>query len=426
MLFGSLSIGIYGQREIAYNQDNIYKKTKLFWELCIIKIITISLSLCLYVVIIQRFSNYHLFFLIYTIEIIACLFDITWYYQGMENFRIIVVRNVVIKIITICLVFIVIKKPADLYKYILLQATSSLIANISLVPLLLRQLIKIKLKSLDCIQHIKPIIMLFVPQVAVQIYTVLDKSMIGFITQSPYENGYYEQAMKIVKSLLVVITSLGIVVVPRMGHLNARKQIDEIKDTIIRSFDFVSFLGMPLFFGLIGIADVFVPLFFGQGYEKSVILIRILSGLFIAIGLNNVIGIQYLIPLKKEHIFTATVLFGALVNFILNIFLINRYQSIGAALSSVIAESAITIIQFFYIRNIFNIKGIFFGSWRNIVSSLIMFIILYILKTIMPVNVLSLLLIVSICGIVYFLLLLMLRDKFILFLINTIISRGHI
>jgi O-antigen/teichoic acid export membrane protein len=426
LLFGSLSIGLYGQREIAYNRDNDYKKTKIFWELCVIKAITVSLSLCVYIIIINRFSDYRLFFLIYTIEIIACLFDVTWYFQGMENFKIIVIRNAIIKIITISFVFIVIKKPTDLYKYILLTSASSFLANISLLPFLLRQLISIKIRISDCIRHIKPIMMLFIPQIAVQIYTVLDKSMIGFITQSSYENGCYEQAMKIVKTLLTIITSLGIVVVPRMGYLNAKGKLDKINDILMRSFNFVFFLGTPLFFGLIGIADVFVPLFFGQGYDKSIILIRILSGLFIAIGLNNVIGVQYLIPLKKERVFTITVLFGAFINFVLNIFLINRYQAIGAALSSVIAESIIAIIQFFYIRKIFNITSIFFGSWRNMASSIIMIIVLYVLKLIIPVNVLSLLFMIFISCVVYFLLLLLLQDKFVLSLINTIVNKGHL
>jgi O-antigen/teichoic acid export membrane protein len=423
LLFGALSIGLYGQREIAYNQDDPYKTTKLFWELCIIKTVTISLSLGVYSIVIQRFSDYYLLFLIYGIEIIACLFDVTWYYQGMENFKIIVIRNTAIKITSVGLVFVIIKNPEDLYKYILLLAASSLIANISLVPFLVKQLVSVKMRTLNCVRHIKPIIVLFIPQIAIQIYTVLDKSMIGLITKSPYENGCYEQAMKIVKLLLVIITSLGIVVVPRMAHLNAKKQFDEINDHVIRSFNFILFLGTPLFFGLIGIADIFVPVFFGQGYDKSIILMRILSGLFIAIGLNNVIGIQYLIPLKKEHIFTATVLCGACINFTLNIILIRRYQALGAALSSVIAESVITIIQFFYIRNILNIKSIFSGAWRNILSSIIMFTVLHILKQIMHVNILSLLFMILISGIVYLLSLLILRDKFIFSLINTGVNK---
>jgi O-antigen/teichoic acid export membrane protein len=426
LLFGALSIDLYGQREIAYNRDNREAQTKLFYELTFIKTVTISLSLGVYIAVISRFPAYYSLFLIYSIEIVACLFDVAWFFRGVENFKIITIRNVILKTATIVLIFIIVKKKGDLYKYIILMSVGALTSNISIIPVLLKQLVRVKVKGLNCIRHIKPIVILFIPQIAVQIYTVLDKSMIGIITQSPYENGCYEQAEKIVKVTLVIITSLGIVVAPRMAHLKASGQIEEIKAYLIRSFDFVFLLGFPLFFGLIGISDIFVPVFFGQGYEKTVTLIKVLSGIVIAIGLNNIIGVQYLMPMKKEHIFTMTVFCGAFVNFILNIFLIRRYQSIGAAIASVAAESIVAIMQFIYIRSFFNIKNIFFRTWRNIVSSIIMFVVLYLLKSIMSENIASLMFLIFVGGFVYFIVLLVSRDEFIFSIINTYIKRVSI
>jgi O-antigen/teichoic acid export membrane protein len=423
LLFGGLSIGLYGQREIAYNQGNEYERSKLFWELIIIKIITISLILCVYIVIIQNFSAYYSYFLIYIVEIIAFLFDVSWFYRGIENFKIIAIRNFILRILSVFLIFILIKKPDDLWKYILLHSLSSLLANIGLIPPLLKQLIKIKLQALNSVRHIKPILILFIPQIAIQIYTVLDKSMIGFITQSTSENGYYEQAMKIIKLLLTVITSLGIVVIPRMSHYKSNQKNDEIKECLTRSFLFVFLLGMPIFWGTIGIADIFVPIFFGSGYDKSIILIKILSGLFFAIGFNNVIGIQYLIPIKKENIFTLTVIIGAVANFLLNMFLITLYQSVGAAIASVIAESIITIIQCIYIRKIIDIRKIFLQSWRYIVASIIMFIVLCLLKSIISINIFGLMCIIMTSSVVYFLLLILFRDTLVLSIIRPFLKR---
>jgi O-antigen/teichoic acid export membrane protein len=420
LLFGVLSIGLYGQREIAYNRDDDYKKTTLFWELCIIKAITLSLSLCIYFIIIQRFSAYYVFLLIYSVEIFACLFDVTWYYQGSEDFKIIVIRNTVVRIITVGLVFIIIKKPADLYKYILLLSASSLVANISLIPFLLKQLVKIKLKSLNCIRHIKPIIMLFIPQIAIQIYTVLDKSMIGFITQSPYENGCYEQAMKIVRLSITIITSTNAVMIPRMSYYEANKKYDDMKASLLRSFRFVFFLGMPMFLGLFGIADVLVPVFFGSGYDKAIILIKILSVLFLIIGLNVSLGTQYLVPRKKEKALTVIVSTGAAINFMLNMILIKKYQSVGAAASSVIAESIIMIFYFIYSKGTFNIKEIVLHLWRYIAASVIMFLVLNAVKSIMTANIVNLICITLISGIIYFVSLLLLRDRLLLSIISTI------
>jgi O-antigen/teichoic acid export membrane protein len=421
LLFGGLSIGLYGQREIAYNQNNEYERSKLFWELIIIKIITISLILCVYIVIIQNFSAYYSYFLIYIVEIIASLFDVTWFYRGIENFKIIAVRNIILRIASICCIFIIIKGPNDLWKYILLYSLSGLITSISLIPSLLKQVIKIKLRTLNIIRHIKPIIILFIPQIAIQVYTVLDKSMIGFITQSTYENGCYEQAMKIVKLPLTVITSLGAVVVPRIAHYNATGQNDKIKESMIRSFAFVFLLGTPMLFGLIGIADIFVPIFFGSGYDKSIILIKILSGLLLIIGLNVLFGIQCLIPQKKENVLTIIVTIGAIINFALNIFFIPRYQSVGAAFSSVIAEGVIMIFYFVYLRDIINIKKVFLQLWRYIAASIIMFIGLCLLKLVMEMNIVNLIYMILSGCIIYLLLLILFHDKLLFSTLNTMI-----
>jgi O-antigen/teichoic acid export membrane protein len=412
-LFGSLGLGLYGQREIAFQQNDLAKRTKVFWELFFFKLITISISLLIYFIIIRTITNNYNIFFLYSLEIIACCLDITWYYQGLEYFKKILIRNIIVRITSTFFIFIFVKNESDLYKYIFLILIGSYCVNISLIPFLLKDLVKIKLRSLNILQHIRPVIVLFIPQIAIHIYTVLDKSMIGFITKSTVENGYYEQALKIVKLVLTIITSLGIVVAPRISNLYSNQKYDEIKERLHTSFKFVFFLGTPMLFGLIGISDIFVPLFFGPGYDKSIILIKILSGLFIAIGLNNVIGIQYLISSKKENIFTISVITGAIINFILNIFLISKYKSIGAAISSVVSESIVTIVQFIYIRKILDIRKIFLQSYYYIISSIIMFFVLFILKIFIHTNLVSLITMVVVGCSVYFIILTIFRDVFV-------------
>jgi O-antigen/teichoic acid export membrane protein len=316
-----------------------------------------------------------------------------------------------------------IKNEDDLYKYVLLIISGSYFVNITLIPSLRKTQKKIKLKSLNLLPHLRPILFLFIPQVAINIYTVLDKSMIGFLTHSNIENGYYEQAIKITKLSLTIITSLGIVMAPRISNLYSSRKFEEIKERLYSSFKFVFFLGLPMLFGLIGISDIFVPVFFGPGYAKSILLLKILSGLFIAIGLNNVIGSQYLIPLKKEKIFTLSVISGAVVNFSLNLFLIQKFQSVGAAISSVTAESLITFIQFFYIRKIMQLKKLFFLTYHYIISSVIMYLVLILLKNALRVSILNLIIMIAGCSSLYFFLLILFRDNFVLTFINAILKR---
>lgn len=176
--------------------------------------------------------------------------------------------------------------------------------------------------------HLKVVWSLFIPAIAIQVYTVLDKTMIGFIADSAFENRYYEQAIKISKMLLSLVTALGAVMAPRIGYLFENGSKKEIQMYMYRGYRFVWFMGIPMCFGIILIAGNFVPWFFGSGYDKVVPLLQILSLLIPVIGISNVTGAQYLIPTKKQRIFTFSVVAGAVINFCLNMVLIYLFQSL--------------------------------------------------------------------------------------------------
>src|SRR5699024_2653136 len=145
-------------------------------------------------------------------------------------------------------------------------------------------------------------LILFIPGIAMQIYTVLDKTMIGLITRVGEENGYYEQAQKIVQLCLTIITSLGVVMVPRIDFNYSQKNKEVMSYYMYRSYRFVFFLGIPFMLGLIAVSDMIVPWFFGEEFTKVVPLLKIFSVLFLSIGLNNVTGVQYLIPTKRQKV----------------------------------------------------------------------------------------------------------------------------
>ena len=208
----------------------------------------------------------------------------------------------------------------------------------------------------------KTVISLFVPTIAVQVYTVLDKTMIGMITQNDFENGYYEQAVKISKMVMTVVTALGTVMIPRIGFYFEKGDVKEVKRLMYRGYRFVWFLGIPLCLGLIMVSPKFVPWFFGEGYNKVSVLLGILSFLILAIGINNVTGMQYLIPTKRQNIFTLTVLIGAMINFAMNYILIERFAAIGAAIASVTAETVIAIVQLMIVRKEINPLEVLRGS----------------------------------------------------------------
>lgn len=374
ILFGCMGINLYGQRLIATFQDKKEERSKAFYELFLLKLITIIISLIFYGVFYYN-GEYNIYYQILTIELLSNVLDITWYYQGIEDFKKITIRNTIVKLISTSAIFIFVKNENDLINYFLIYTISNFLGFSLLWRKIRSQLTKIKINIKDIIKHIKPALSFFIPQIAIQIYTVVDKTMLGSILNDMSEVGYYEQSQKIVKTCLMIITALGTVMVPRIANLYANKKTEELNEKIFKVFQIVSFITFPLCFGMIGVSQNFVPWFYGAGYEPIINLLIIFSFLLIGIGFNNITGIQYLITTGKQKVFTITVVIGAIVNFILNLILIPRFKADGAAIASVIAEFIILITQVIYLWKIFNFKKIFISNIKYLIYSLIMLLV---------------------------------------------------
>jgi len=412
-LFATLGITTFGQREISYVQDNKEKRTSVFWETKLLQVITSTGALAVYVGF-ALFQQNRILYLILSFNIIAVLVDVVWLFQGMEEFGKIVLRNIIFKIISISYIFIAVKTKDDVNKYVFGIAFFLFLSNLSLWLRVPGFVAKPNWKEISPFRNLKVVISLFVPTIAIQIYTVLDKTMIGLITQNEFENGYYEQAIKISKIVMTVVTSLGTVMIPRIGYHFGRGETDKVNSFMYRGYRFVWFLGVPLCFGLLGTASNFVPWFFGDGYEKVVPLLGILGFLILAIGINNVTGMQYLIPTKRQNVFTITVLIGAGVNFVLNLILISLFQSIGAAIASVAAETTIALIQLWFVRKELSIKRIFCSSWHYLISGIVMLSLLTIVGRLFDPSIMNTIIMVVIGATVYLIMLLLLRDDFLI------------
>ena len=413
ILFGSLGVAMYGQREIAYLQDRKHERTKTFFEIFIMRFITLGISLFIFYLVFVLHGAYSMYYKILILEIIANAIDISWFFQGLEEFKKTVIRNSLVKIISVICIFVFVKNQNDLTKYFFIYVLSTLLGNISLWVYLPKYVEKIRFKELKIFKHFKPTIGLFIPQIAIQVYTVLDKTMIGAIIEDKSEVGYYEQAQKIVKLLLTIATSLGTVMVPRMANTFANGEYKKMKEYMMKSFQFVLVLALPLMFGTISIADKFVPVFYGLGYDKVVYLLIVISPVLLAIGLSNVVGMQYLLPTKKQKEFTISVTLGAIVNVILNSILINLWKSIGASIATVIAECTVTGIQFYLVRKEISIIEVLKIAKNYFIASIIMFCISIILGKFINNNMLSIILQALCGGIVYLIALIVLKDKIV-------------
>ncbi len=413
ILLGSLGVAMYGQREIAYVQDDIKKRSRVFFEIIIFRFITMSIGMISFYFLFIRQGEYSQYYKILLLELLANCIDISWLFQGLEEFKKTVIRNMIVKFISVICIFIFVKTAEDLIKYFMIYVLSILLGNLTLWFYLPKYVRKCKLKELKILRHLKPTISLFLPQIATQIYTVLDKTMIGTIVINKSEVGFYEQAQKIIKMFLTIITSFGTVMVPRMAVIYINKQKEELKQYMKKSFNFVWIISIPMVFGIISVANKFVPIFYGNGYDKVSILMRVISPIIIIIGISNVVGTQYLIPTKHQKEYTISVISGAIVNFIFNLILINLYGAIGASIATVLAELTVTGIQMFFIRKQINVKEMIMISKNYLIIGIIMYIISALLGNMINNNFVSILsqCLVGIC--IYVGGLIIIKDKFL-------------
>lgn len=412
-IFANLGINMYGQREIAYYQNNERQQIKILFELVVIRIGSTLCSLLIFVTFLLTNIDNKIVYLVHIPTIVAVMFDISWFYQGLENYKFVVARNVYIKVAGIVSIFIFVREYGDLINYVLCLSVITLMTRISLWSEIIKKLSQYRGIKLELRRHAKTIFALFIPQIIVQLYTVFDKTLLGILGQSSAESGYYEQAEKIARLVACVVSTFSIVMMPRISNLYYSGKRQQACLEIKNSFRFVWFLGIPIMLGLIGVSEELTLVFLGEQYEKVSILLSILSIIVLMVGLNNVTGMQYFIPMKKQRNYTISVTVGAFIDIILNIVLIPHLKSIGTAISIVVAETVITIIQFYYMNREISVKKIIIGSWKYCIAGIIMLAVTKGMSY--PINEIKLLVTKIISGsLVYFFILLVLREEIVL------------
>ena len=371
-LFAKLGTQTYGQLEIAANRDSRENMSLRFWEITILKCISVFVAILVYILVIIIDSKYVLYYCLLLLTLLNCAVDFTWFFQGIEEFGKIVLRNTFVKIISVICIFLFVHTKDDLPVYFLIIQGSIIGGNFMIIPSLRKYLIKINWTDINIITHVKPCLAYFLPTVATTIYLSLDKSMIGWITHSSFENGYYEQAHKIEQVAATVVTSLSAVTMPRMAYWFKNGNMEKIKSFLEETLKFILFISLPMCIGLISIAPILVPWFLGNEYRKSIVLLKVFSVLIVVIGLNNAVGKQVLMASGKQKEYNSAVIIGALLNACVNAILIPSMQSIGAAIASVLAETIILVLFVKYTEGLVKIKKLIGMSKNYIIGSVVM------------------------------------------------------
>ncbi|MBE6778487.1 MAG: flippase [Ruminococcaceae bacterium] len=386
-LVAALGISSYGTREVSRAREDKHLASRLFWELSIIRLVSTLLCLIPYILYCLNRREDAAVAVACGITILSVGVDCTWFFQAMERFRTLMLRNFAVKAISVILIFLLVNDRDDLLLYALIQGGGILLSNLVLTGGLLRQLTFIPLRRLRFRRHLRGTLVYFVPVIATSVYTVLDRAMLGLITQDMAANGYYERAHKIINIVMTVITSLNVVVGVRTSYLFAQHKTQEIRHHIYDTFRFMYMIAFPMAAGLCACAANFVPWFYGEGSEQVVPLLILFSPLLFIIGTSNVLGSLLLTPGGKRGRSNRAILTGAVLNLILNLILIPLFGVYGAVVASLAAETVISVLYLRFSCRFISVYRILYTGLRYLVLAAVMFVPTYLLGRGMEVGV---------------------------------------
>ena len=369
-LFAMLGIGIYGTKQIAAARN----VSSTFWNIYAIQLTAGILALFVYVMTLLSIPKMSgMVPIILGIVLLTKMIDISWLFTGKEDFKKITLRNTMVKVAGVISIFTFIKSSEDLYLYIFLIVIFDFLGQFVMwIPA--KKFIKRPSFDTKIIKkNLHPIVLLFLPQVAISLYVVLDRTLLGLLG-SYSDVGIYEQGQKLTSILLTVVSSLGAVMLPRVANLLSERKEKEAQNMVRFSFILYNLIIFPMIFGLIAINEVFVKLFLGQNFQdvKYVLYIIVFNIMFI--GWTNILGYQVLVVRNKNKEFMLSTTIPAFVSVAVNIAVIPFFGYIGASITSVVVETLVFAIQWYYSRNIIN-KNLLFNKdlTKIICSSLVMF-----------------------------------------------------
>ena len=426
ILFGILGVNTYGNRQIAKIRDDKTELNRTFFEIFAMQVTNMIIAAACYFLYIRLTVSENLFYFRLTgLTMLASMLDITWFFYGVEDFKKASIRNIIVKCLGVALIFLFVKSPADLWKYILINIGAELFGQ-AIMFIQLREYISFEKISLkDAYRHhFKATFQLFVPTIAISVYTMLDGTMIGYLYNEAHVY-LYDTSMNLVKSFLYFITSIGSVMLPRVTNVyyNDEAGDEKAQSLISTTMKIACMFAFPMCFGMIGIANNFISWWLP---DKQIIanLIMMGSPVILFISMSNVTGIQYMVPTGMYTQYSKSVIGGSVINFCINLILIPKLGAYGAVIGSVIAECTVTLMQMVMIRDRVKLSMLGRSYLIYLAGSLLMFAAVMGLGRIVPVSMAGTLMQVLAGMAVYGAVILVTREELAMKVMGKILKRG--
>ena len=350
-LIGMLGLNDYGVRAIAKARDNREELDRTFSGIWQMQLLVAGITLLFwfgYVFLVageEKPIALHL-----TLMSVSCLCSVDWVLMGLDQFKPIALRNTLVKIAAAICVFLFVKRKEDLWVYAFVWSLSTLLGNLSCMAALKGKVRYVRVPFRESLKHLAPCAVLFISVMAVNIYRTMDKVMVSTIAGAA-ENGLYENAEKIIYCLSGFISAVGTVMMPKVSHMVRNGETERIRKHITKSMNLVICMVSAMAFGVAAVADRFAPLFYGEDFAYSGVLMAPLAFTLIMIGFANVIRTQAVLPQGRDHVFVKSVCCGAVINLIANACLIPGMKSMGAVIGTLLAELTVPVVQYVILRN---------------------------------------------------------------------------
>lgn len=347
--FTKLGLDNYGNRSIAAVQDDRTERSKRFWEIYAMQAACFVIAGAVYVLYAVALSGDVAIALLQGIYVLSALFDVNWFFFGMEQFRITVIRNTVVKVLTAAAVFVFVRDSGDIDAYVSVMCTGYLVSQLALWPFLGRYVDFARPTLRGVLRHLKPNLVLFVPVIAVSVYNILSRIVLGAMAGTE-EVGFFDNAAKVIQVPTALVTAVGTVMLPRTSALVAKGEHEAAARHTERTLVYVMAFTSVAAFGIPAVAHPFTELFYGAGFDPTAACMVVLCATIPLLGFGNVVRTQYLIPMARDRVFLWSAVCGAAANVAVNLLLIPRLGCLGAAFGSVAAETAVLLYQLVMVR----------------------------------------------------------------------------
>lgn len=427
-MFAMLGIVNYGTREGAQVRNDRMALSKLSHELLIVNVISVVCSyflLIICLIFIDSLEPYRLLIVINSLTIALTAMGMEWLFNAIEEYRYIAIRTCIVQTLGLVAILIFVKSAEDILIYVLIQTLTLSGTNIINI-MYSKRFINYKYAGPYSLKkHMHPILMIFSMTLFIQVFTHMDTTMLGIIV-GDFATGLYTAAMRVSGTLITVLLSVVMVMMPRISYYVKMNHLDKIKNMIYWALNILLLLGIPVWIGLILLSEPIIFLFSGEAFKDAIFTARITATRVLLVPLNSFMVLYLFIPLCKDKWSLVSTGAAAIINFVLNLFIIPLFAQNGAAIATVIAELVELIINIYFLKEIVSLKFVFKNTGHYFIAS-IPIIVIYTIVKIFKINIyFEMLLVCTISIIVYFVELLILKNEVIIYFLDKIKNKRRI